>query len=763
VINTGTIEGRDGQAISFGAGDDSYMGTRGTQSGTLLGIIDMGAGNDSFIGGAGVETVVGGEGNDTIRGGGGVDYLKFETDKNITVDLGIVSRQNTGEGLDQIENIENLIGGSGHDTFFGSAAANTLMGGSGNDILNGMGGVDRLEGGQGHDTFLIDEAGDVLVEAEGEGDDIARTSVSYALGEGVHFEELQALGNTSINLTGNELSNTLRGNVGINTLSGETGNDALNGGVEADDLRGGEGIDFAVYWDAAATDVAMGTGLVASLNDKSKNTGEAKGDSYDGIEGLHGSDFHDTLKGSNSGNDLLGRGGNDHLYGLGGQDYLSGGGGHDVLYGGAGADGFDGGDGYDIVDYTGAATGVVVDLEDRGNNKGDALGDIYDDNIEGIGGTAHRDELYGKDGRQDLYGNGGDDVLEGRDGDDLLGGNQGNDLLVGGTGNDTLDSGGGTDTAVFTRRMAEYTINRDPDLDGYITVSHANGTGAEGIDKLKDVRILKFSDGAIVLTNAAPMGLQLVGSSIQENAPGGAEVGTLSARDADGDTLTYSLLPGSSSAFAIRGNKLVVTGPLDFETQPNHQVTILADDGFEGTTSLTVNLTVTNKTDETTPFTLWGTPEADVLTGEAGDDTIYGSEANDVLSGMAGNDKIHGGAGNDLLSGGAGKDVFVFDTRANKRTNVDRVEDFRYQDDSIFMENRIFTKLGTGSFSKPKKFKADMFTSGTKAKDAEDRIVYDKKTGNLYYDQDGTGSKAQVKIATLTNKATLKYSDFFVI
>ena len=58
---------------------------------------------------------------------------------------------------------------------------------------------------------------------------------------------------------------------------------------------------------------------------------------------------------------------------------------------------------------------------------------------------------------------------------------------------------------------------------------------------------------------------------------------------------------------------------------------------------------------------------------------------------------------------------------------------------------------------------ADMFTTGTKAKDAEDRIVFDKKAGSLYYDQDGTGSKAQVKIATLTNKAVLKYSDFFVI
>ena len=63
----------------------------------------------------------------------------------------------------------------------------------------------------------------------------------------------------------------------------------------------------------------------------------------------------------------------------------------------------------------------------------------------------------------------------------------------------------------------------------------------------------------------------------------------------------------------------------------------------------------------------------------------------------------------------------------------------------------------------PKKFKADMFVNGKKAQDREDRIVYDKKKGALYYDPDGIGSKAQIKIATLSNKAKLYYHDFFVI
>jgi len=105
----------------------------------------------------------------------------------------------------------------------------------------------------------------------------------------------------------------------------------------------------------------------------------------------------------------------------------------------------------------------------------------------------------------------------------------------------------------------------------------------------------------------------------------------------------------------------------------------------------------------------------------------------------------------------------VFDTRANKNTNVDRILDFRYQDDSIYLDNKYFTKLGSGTASRPKNFNSDMFVENAKAKDAEDRIVYDRKTGNLYYDQDGTGGIAQVKIATIASKAKLFYHDFYVI
>jgi Ca2+-binding RTX toxin-like protein len=154
---------------------------------------------------------------------------------------------------------------------------------------------------------------------------------------------------------------------------------------------------------------------------------------------------------------------------------------------------------------------------------------------------------------------------------------------------------------------------------------------------------------------------------------------------------------------------------------------------------------------------------ANTVTGNALSNSLWGLAGNDRITAGSGNDKVYGGLGNDTLYGEGGKDIFVFDTKLNKSTNVDRVEDFSSREDGFHLENRIFTKLGAGSISKPKKFNSDMFVEGKKAQDREDRIVYDKKTGALYYDQDGTGSKAQVKIATLDKNLKIFYHDFFVI
>jgi Ca2+-binding RTX toxin-like protein len=159
---------------------------------------------------------------------------------------------------------------------------------------------------------------------------------------------------------------------------------------------------------------------------------------------------------------------------------------------------------------------------------------------------------------------------------------------------------------------------------------------------------------------------------------------------------------------------------------------------------------------------VYGGSGRDTVNGGSGNDWVWGDAGRDTVYGGLGNDTVNGGAGNDTLYGNAGRDTFVFDTKLNQTSNVDLIKNFSIPYDSIWLDNAVFTKLGKGS-AKGVKLASDMFVTSTTAQDAQDRIVYDRDTGSLYYDRDGTGSAAQVKFATLSNKAKLTYHDFFVV
>jgi Ca2+-binding RTX toxin-like protein len=152
------------------------------------------------------------------------------------------------------------------------------------------------------------------------------------------------------------------------------------------------------------------------------------------------------------------------------------------------------------------------------------------------------------------------------------------------------------------------------------------------------------------------------------------------------------------------------------------------------------------------------------LTGGDLSDVIHGLAGNDVLKGGAGNDTLFGGAGRDVLTGGTGQDVFVFDTKlaktnaAHKKTGLDKITDFVVADDTIDLSHRVFTKIG-----KMGVLKSGAFHVGAAAHDASDRIIYNKKTGALFYDQDGNGAHEAIQIATLSKSLKMTYHDFFII
>ncbi|MCP5279508.1 MAG: calcium-binding protein [Thiobacillus sp.] len=171
--------------------------------------------------------------------------------------------------------------------------------------------------------------------------------------------------------------------------------------------------------------------------------------------------------------------------------------------------------------------------------------------------------------------------------------------------------------------------------------------------------------------------------------------------------------------------------------------------------------------------TLNGTSAANTLNGLAGNDTLNGNGGNDVLNGGTGNDKLNGGTGNDkllgstgkdTLTGGTGADKFVFNSAPNATTNLDTIKDFVHGTDKVQLDDDIFTALGAGT-SAGVALSAAKFFAGSAAHDSSDRIIYHKATGSLFYDPDGTGAQAQIKVAVLggTTHPSLTASDLQVI
>lgn len=155
--------------------------------------------------------------------------------------------------------------------------------------------------------------------------------------------------------------------------------------------------------------------------------------------------------------------------------------------------------------------------------------------------------------------------------------------------------------------------------------------------------------------------------------------------------------------------------------------------------------------------TVSGTSGRDKLTAH-GDGTIIlnGGKGRDVLRG--GDDDLtilDGGKGKDRLIGGDGVDQFLFDTKANRK-NVDKVSEFDTVEDRILLDNNVFKAIGA-SLGKQE------FYIGREAHDGSDHIIYDRKSGSLFYDKDGEGGRDQVKIASFEPGLKLTLSDFDIV
>jgi serralysin len=127
-------------------------------------------------------------------------------------------------------------------------------------------------------------------------------------------------------LVGLDGDDFLFGKGGSDVLDGGYGRDFIEGGAGSDILNGGAGVDVATYYYSPA-------GVTVSLISNTASGGDASGDTFIGIEDVHGTSYDDHLIGDDSPNDLSGISGNDLLEGHGGRDLLFGGAGIDTLFG----------------------------------------------------------------------------------------------------------------------------------------------------------------------------------------------------------------------------------------------------------------------------------------------------------------------------------------------------------------------------------------------------------------------------------------------
>lgn len=284
-----------------------------------------------------------------------------------------------GAGVEDftLKSASQILSGHTNADVIGNKLANSIVGSDGDNSINDGGGDagDLLEGMGGDDRYYVDGA-DRVIEEAGKGTDTVYAREDFALVDPLsEVEFLRAFRVTQgIELTGNELAQS---------IFGGAYNDTLEGGGGLDILRGLGGDDTYVVKNAgvrAVEGVGQGDDTVRStvdfvLGNNVENL-ELMGSAIKGI----GNNLANVIDGNSANNVLRGNGGNDVLDGKGGSDKMYGGADADMFIFGAPGSGVDIVGDYSVLD----GDHVAVFGSDFGLAAGALDADRFEDLVAGM-------------------------------------------------------------------------------------------------------------------------------------------------------------------------------------------------------------------------------------------------------------------------------------------------------------------------------------------------------------------------------------------
>ena len=339
-------------------------------------------------------------------------------------------------------------------------------------------------------------------------------------------------------------------------------------------------------------------------------------------------------------------------------------------------------------------------------------------------GTAVRAQIFGSNAGQVFTGTAGADKLNGTAKDDTLIGLAGDDMLNGKLGNDTVS---------YATASGAVTVT--------LGLSAAQDTGGAGKDILLAIENLEGSRFGDILHGDA-RGNVLTGGGGADRLYGGAGVdrlvGGTGADLLDGGKGADNLIggDGNDTYYVDNSGDQVFESPL---TGPFSQNPVGGNDKAIASVSLTLPQLVEQ-------LVLAKGAGAIDGTGNSGDNILIGNESDNFL---------FGGGGYDRLTGGLSADTFELNDP--KAFGMSIITDFQHGVDHIALSASFFPAFDGRQ--------GDTLTDadlalGSKATTANQHLVYNAKTGILYYDADGAGGQAQYRIAVLLGHPQLTASDF---